>query len=597
MDEQANNDPCRLAMWRPPQVGYDVGGMIGRRLAANLEQWLLVAPQANPAMLEMFRDRDRHPRRDLVPWAGEFAGKYLTSAVLCHRVLPDDRLHRALASFVEKLIRTQDPDGYLGPFPMGDRLTGRTRDGERPLWDLWGHYHCILGLLLWHDETGHREALEACCRAADHICTRFLGSEERVRDAEAEEMNMAIAHAMALLYQRTGEPRYLELVRDVEREWTSPGAGDYVRQALAGIPFYQTPKPRWESLHDIQAISVLYEVTGEEAYREAFEQIWRSIALTDRHNTGGFSSGEKATGNPYDPAAIETCCVVAWMALSVDMLKMTGDPRVADELELSTFNAALGAQSPSGRWWTYNTPMDGVRKASAHDIVFQAREGAPELNCCSVNGPRTLGMLSEWALVQDPVGYVLNYYGPSTFSLYLPNGAPLILTQRTDYPCGGAVQIEIDLDTPACFTLKFRVPGWSTVSTATLNARNLGTITPGSYLELEREWRRGDTISLKFDMSLRVWLGEKEARGKVSLYCGPVLLAFDRRHNAVDLDDMSPVDIEDLAATARVWEGEQPAPWMLYQVRAADGSSLVLCDFASAGSAGTPYRTWIPRSH
>ena len=32
-------------------------------------------------MLEIFRDRDRQPLRDMVPWAGEFAGKYLTSAV------------------------------------------------------------------------------------------------------------------------------------------------------------------------------------------------------------------------------------------------------------------------------------------------------------------------------------------------------------------------------------------------------------------------------------------------------------------------------------------------------------------------------------
>ena len=42
------------------------------------QQWLLVAPDANPAMLEMFRDRDRQPRRAMQPWAGEFAGKYLT---------------------------------------------------------------------------------------------------------------------------------------------------------------------------------------------------------------------------------------------------------------------------------------------------------------------------------------------------------------------------------------------------------------------------------------------------------------------------------------------------------------------------------------
>ena len=88
--------------------------------------------------------------------------------------------------------------------------------------------------------------------------------------------------------------------------------------------------------------------------------------------------------------------------MTTEMLKLTGNSVVADELELSTLNSALGMHSPTGRWATYNTPMDGVRKASAHDIVFQSREGTPELNCCSVNSARGLGLLSEWAVMRDP---------------------------------------------------------------------------------------------------------------------------------------------------------------------------------------------------
>ena len=114
----------------------------------------------------------------------------------------------------------------------------------------------------------------------------------------------------------------------------------------------------------------MYSITGDEDYKTAFENIWWSICLFDRHNTGGFSSGESATGNPDDTRAIETCCTVAWMALSVDMLRLTEDPYVADELELATWNGLMGAQNATGRSFTYNTPMMGVKKASSHDIVF-----------------------------------------------------------------------------------------------------------------------------------------------------------------------------------------------------------------------------------
>ena len=106
-----------LALERSESARYQFAGLVGQRLAANVEQWLLVAPAANPAMLEMFRDRDRLPRRDLVPWAGEFAGKYLTSAVLCMRLSADARLRAHLDRFVDELIAVQADDGYLGPSP------------------------------------------------------------------------------------------------------------------------------------------------------------------------------------------------------------------------------------------------------------------------------------------------------------------------------------------------------------------------------------------------------------------------------------------------------------------------------------------------
>src|SRR5262249_23583529 len=154
-------------------------------------------------------------------------------------------------------------------------------------------------------------------------------------------------HALGKLFRLTSEPRYLRMMQEIEKDWER--AGDYLRTGIAGIEFYQTPRPRWESLHDLQGLPELYRMTGDEKYQKAFVHHWQSIARLDRRNTGGFSSGEQATGNPYAPTAIETCCTVAWMALTVDILQWTGASRAADELELSLFNAGLGAQHPTGR--------------------------------------------------------------------------------------------------------------------------------------------------------------------------------------------------------------------------------------------------------
>ncbi|MCG3150738.1 MAG: hypothetical protein PCFJNLEI_04239 [Verrucomicrobiae bacterium] len=479
-----------------PSARFQLNGEIARRLAAVTRQWILPAPFANPAMLEMFRNRDRQPYQSQMPWAGEFAGKYLTHAVQIYRLTRDKELGQQIDWFVGELVALQAEDGYLGPWPKPWRLRSGVPDTRDP-WDAWGHYHVMTGLLLWYQDAGDKRALKCARRIGDLFCNRFLGNTE-LHDTGCHEMNQAPAHSLVVLHQITGEAKYLVMAKQIVGEWVIPPAGDYLRRALAGDEFWETPRPRWESLHPIMALVELYYVTGEKEYRQAFEHLWWSMCKGDRHNNGGFTSGERATGNPYDKAPIETCCTVAWMAMSVEMLRLTGNPIVADELELAMFNSGLGMMSPSGRWVTYNTPMDGERRASAHDIVFQAKPGSPELNCCSVNGPRALGMLCEWAVMARGDGLALNYYGPGTFDTPWAK-----LTQQTDYPRTGKITIAVKPKKSA-FTLALRIPQWSKQTKVRVNGQAV-VAQPGTYLELNRKWKAGDKITFELDFRLHYW--------------------------------------------------------------------------------------------
>ena len=282
------------ALHSVPESKWRFEGIVAPRLGANIDQWLLHAPDANPAMLEMFRLRDRQPAPQLVAWAGEFAGKYLISCVQALRLNDRADLREHTTRFVAELIGTQAEEGYIGPFPRAERLLGH--------WDLWGHYHVMQGLLAWHDLTGDAASLAATRRAADLICRIFLDGKRRVFDTGSQEMNMAVAHVLADLYRRTGEARYLAMTGEIVKDWER--AGDYLRTGIAGTPFFQTPRPRWESLHDLQALAELWRITGEPRYRDAFTSHWRTIREFDRRNTGAFSGGEKATGNAFAPSPI-----------------------------------------------------------------------------------------------------------------------------------------------------------------------------------------------------------------------------------------------------------------------------------------------------
>ncbi len=586
-----------------PSLEMSLTGPVGSYLSAVTQNWLLPGPAANPAILAMFADRDRTPYRDLLPWSGEFAGKFLTGATQVLRTNGDARLRQSLDHFTRALLTLQDEDGYLGPFPRGHRLTGSAPNvggKQGSTWDAWGHYHMMLGLLLWNETSGDAAALDAARRIGDLFCEKYLGDKKpRLVDTGSTEMNLAPAHALCLLYEKTKERRYLDLAKQIVEEFATtdakgqPLAGDYFRRGLAGEEFYRLPKPRWESLHPVLALAELARISGDAKYARAFSNLWWSIAKLDRHNNGGFSSGEQAQGNPYHRGAIETCCTIAWMAMSVEMLRLSGDPVVADELELSTLNSALGLFSPSGRWSTYNTPMDGDRKANFHEIVFQARPGSPELNCCSVNAARGLGMLSDWVLMADEKeqGVTLNWFGPGAFATTLPSIGRVRIVNGTNYPVEGQVRIRVEPERAAEFPLRLRIPHWSARTRVQVNGESIAYVKPATYLTLRRTWKPGDQIVLELDLTPHIWTGEKESAGRVSVFRGPMLLAFDQRFNPAIAEDPPALDPATPIGLSNA-QPEGPHPLLLVEARTTAGP-IVLCDFASAGADGSPYRSWL----
>jgi DUF1680 family protein len=511
-----------------PTPRIQLGGFLQKKIDGVVNHWLLKVPNENPAILDMFRDRDREPLRNLLPWSGEFAGKYLTAGTQVYVLTQDERLKARLQKFVGDLASLQAEDGYLGPFSKPDRLQGKARNvwgtgGDS--WDVWGHYHAMVGLLLWHDATQDRKALDCAVKIGDLLCERFLPKEATVVSLGNPEMNQAIAHSLVLLHRETGTRQYLDLVEKIVKEFDADGAGHYLNGPLEGKEFYQLPRPRWESLHPIMAMAELQSLDRDKQKRQAFEELWWSIAKTDRHNNGGFTSGEQAQGNPYHQGPIETCCTIAWIAMSVEMYRLTGDPRVIDEIELSTLNQVVGLHAPDGSWCTYNTPMDGIRIPSAEDIAFQVRPGSEELNCCSVNAARGFGMLSDWFFVQNGRSLTLNGYGPSTVRASV-EGVPVVLRQETNYPASGRVKVVVETDKPAEFELKLRIPHWSAAIRLKVNGETLEA-KPGTYAMLDRQWKKGDVVELDLDMSPRFWAGEKECEGKSSVYLGPLLMALD----------------------------------------------------------------------
>lgn len=564
-------------------------GAMGERFDANMKNWLLTAPYENPGMLQMYFRRNQ-PHQQLVPWYGEFSGKYLTCVALCYSMEPNQDLKRTGDYVVEQLSSAQDKDGYLGVWPDQEKLKGKNQAGDKT-WDAWAHYHNMLGLYFWNKATGNIQALDIIEKAIGCLYEFFVVQNHKI-DEDKDGTDAAIGHICALLYREIKDKRCLELVQKTFAAFEEEDGGDYYRAGLERIPFYQMKRTRWECLHAIETIKESYLLTGKDEYKKSFVNIWDGILRNDIHNTGGFTSGERACGNPYDLRAIETCCTIAWMQLCIDALEITDDPFVADQLELSTWNALLGAQQPSGRSFTYNTPMEGQRLASAHDIVFQAVAGSSELNCCSVNGSRGFGMIGQWGLKAKEEQITLNYYGSYEAEVETDKKDIVTITQTGSYPFGSDLQIRISASEDYQGTLRLRIPFWSENTLIKYNGKQIESVQAGTYHLLEGV-KNGALIDIEFDMSPHFWQGDRELTGRTSAYIGPILLAYDQRFNN-GAEKNADLRVSEFAPRkTECSDALYPEPYLLVEAKAINGEAIILCDFATAGQTGTSYTTWL----
>ena len=487
-----------------------IKGRTGKLADKIIKNWLIGLRESNPAILDMYAERDKPPYRDLLPWSGEFSGKYITGAYYVYRLTLNRELYDYIICFIDELISYQDEDGYLGCYCKNCHLTGRFSQYSESrwsgTWDSWSVYHNMFGLLLWYQETGNKLYLETVVRAADLFINIFYNPENQNRsmlELGSSEMNLSVLHAFALLYSLTGIQIYYDFAQKIEKDLSRPEAGNYLNNALMGLEFWQCPKPRWESLHVILGIAELYRGTGNIIYLDAARQICYSILKTDVHGTGAFSTDERAVGTPFQKGSIETCCVIAYNALVVDVFKFTGDTTLLDHLDHSHYNACMGLWSPSGRWSTYDTPMNGTKCASTHTNVFQCRPGSPELNCCSVNAARSVGMLSEWAVTEDDNTLYLNFFEKAFYET--ENGTKISVDSV--YPMEGEIRITVT-DYSGLFGI--RIPGWAKNITLIINSQHVYP-QAGAYFVVE--CRETLDISLVMDFPTRFIDGENDFLG------------------------------------------------------------------------------------
>ena len=99
---------------------------------------------------------------------------------------------------------------------------------------------------------------------------------------------------------------------------------------------------------------------------------------------------------------------------------------------------------------------------------------------------------------------------------------------ETSFPEGDAATLKLTLQKPKQFTLALRRPSWAgTGFSVKVNRTVVKDLSkPGSYVELKRTWKNGDTVAVILPKTLRVE-PTPDNPNRVALMWGPLVLAGD----------------------------------------------------------------------
>jgi DUF1680 family protein len=495
--------------------------------------------------------------------------------------------------FAADLRKYQQPDGYMG-IKLPDN---RPHDEWEKSWDNWNQWNCMLGFLTHYEFRGEPASFEAASKIGKWIVKTFSPTEMMedaflTNEVTGGMTNIVIIGQLMRLYTITRNEDLIAFVQTVIEKYPP------IKEMLAsGDPFLFHPYMLGAVLNGV----VQFAVEKEDAVMLAkMELVWDGLVKDHLFPTGSLGHREDLSSAPLvdrpDGQLQETCATTEWIFLTQKLYAVTGKVKYIEELERTSYNALLAAQSANGMKWCYWTPL----RYSKHFLYGPTR-------CCFWSGPKGIARLPQLIYATRGNGIYINFFEASKGKLETESGAVQV-TQAGKFPELG--RSNIILKTPAGWrgSLHIRMPKWAKDFQVKLNgkpATNDDSL--DGYFTIQLHHLQKYRVEIQFELPL---LLEKFKGTDYVMRRGPEVLSVDARDN-IDTwlgahDDLVslPASIEFLQIETNrryQWAGPvEPGKRRRYLVnlddeRTSEPRGYILTPYADAGNEGAAFRTVFPR--
>ncbi|WP_086872434.1 beta-L-arabinofuranosidase domain-containing protein, partial [Streptomyces viridochromogenes] len=431
--------------------------------------------------------------------------------------------------WVDAILATQESDGFFGPRALRTSLDGGP--------DFWPFLPLLQALRSYEEYTGDRRVVPFLVRFLRFMNAQGPGAFDRswVSYRWGDGLDVAV-----WLHRRTGEEFLLDLAAKMHThgaDWTGATPSRHNVNIAQG---FREPAQYAQLTGSAELTRATYR-----AYDTVMDEYGRFPG-------GGLAGDENYRPGFTDPRqGFETCGIVEFMASHELLTRITGDPVWADRCEELAFNMLPASLDPEGRAVHYITSANSVdlddrgktQGQFQNGFAMQAfQAGVDQYRCC----PHNYGMgwpyfTEELWLGTPDGGLAAAMYAPSSVRTQVAGGTTVTVAEATDYPFGDTVTFTVSTPRPVRFPLVLRVPGWCDGPELRVNGAVFAASDGPSWARVERTWRDGDTVRVRFHQQarLRTWEGQ---HGAVSVERGPLTysLAIGERYERVGGTDTFP---------------------------------------------------------
>jgi len=504
----------------------------------------LWATYHNPQLCHSFKNFEIAAGLD----TGHFAGpsfhdgdfyKTLEAVAALYASTKDTLLDKMMDSAIAVIAKAQRPDGYIYTKAI---IEGKGKFDDKLSFESYNFGHLMTAACVHYRATGKKTLLQVAEKAADFL------------DAAATTTTPSVcpSHYMGLidLYRTTSNKKYLLLAaRLIELRGKTPGTDDN-SDRVAFRDMQRVAGHAVRANYLFAGVADLYAETGDTSLLNTLDRMWVDVTDRKMYITGGCGAlydGVSVDGISYNPDTVqkihqaygrnyqlpnlsahnETCANIGNMLWNRRMLELTGDAKYADVMELALYNSVLSGVSLDGSNFFYTNPL-----AASADFPYTLRWAGgrqPYIalsNCCPPNVVRTMAEVSGYMYSTGVDGLYVDLYGGNTLDT-----KDIKITQTTDYPWDGRINITIDKAPDTKYGIHLRIPGWCKKAQLNVNGNALNqVIAAGTYLHISRKWSVGDKITLVLDMPATLMAANplvEENRNQVALKKGPIVYCLE----------------------------------------------------------------------